>query len=114
MNQFSNQSLEACCECSTVVELLRLRSFIQPDRDAFTFLLDGETQQEALTYQQLDRLSRRIAVQLQARGLTGERALLLYPPGLDYFGNSKSRCSGLATIPISIVWKCPSIRRITV
>jgi amino acid adenylation domain-containing protein len=84
MNQSSNQSLKACCECSTVVELLRLRGFTQPDRDAFTFLLDGETKRATLTYQQLDQLARRIAVQLQARGLTGERALLLYPPGLDY------------------------------
>ncbi|KAB8315461.1 non-ribosomal peptide synthetase [Tolypothrix campylonemoides VB511288] len=84
MNQFSNNLLGASCECSTVVELLRLRSFTQPNRDAFTFLLDGETKQARLTYQQLDQLSRRIAVQLQARGLTGERALLLYPPGLDY------------------------------
>ncbi|WP_414582659.1 amino acid adenylation domain-containing protein [Scytonema sp. PCC 10023] len=84
MNQFSNDLLEDSCECSTVVELLRLRSFTHPNRDAFTFLLDGETKQATLTYQQLDQLSRRIAVQLQARGLTGERALLLYPPGLDY------------------------------
>ncbi len=84
MNQLSNYLLEASSECSTVVELLRLKSFTQPERDAFTFLVDGEIKQAALTYQQLDRLSRRIAVQLQARGLTGERALLLYPPGLDY------------------------------
>ncbi|MGJ5676042.1 MAG: amino acid adenylation domain-containing protein [Nostochopsis sp.] len=69
---------------STVVEFLRLRSSTQPDRDAFTFLLDGETEQATLTYQELDRRSRRVAAQLQALGLTGERALLLYPPGLDF------------------------------
>ncbi|QLE40511.1 amino acid adenylation domain-containing protein [Nostoc sp. C052] len=69
---------------STVVEVLRLRSSTQPDRDAFTFLLDGETEQTTLTYQELDRRSRQIAAQLQALGLTGERALLLYPAGLDF------------------------------
>ncbi|MEH2112688.1 amino acid adenylation domain-containing protein [Nostoc sp.] len=69
---------------STVVELLRLRSSTQPDRDAFTFLSDGETEQTTLTYQELDRRSRQIAAQLQALGLTGERALLLYPAGLDF------------------------------
>ncbi|MFB2772369.1 amino acid adenylation domain-containing protein [Pelatocladus sp. BLCC-F211] len=69
---------------STVVELLRLRSSTQPDRDSFTFLLDGEIEKATLTYQELDRRSRRVAAQLQALGLTGERALLLYPPGLDF------------------------------
>ena len=84
MNQYSSSFAEDARNCSTVIELLRLRSFNQPNRDAFTFLLDGETQQATLTYQELDRLARRIAAQLQARGLTGVRALLLYPAGLDF------------------------------
>ncbi|WP_445629023.1 amino acid adenylation domain-containing protein [Nostoc sp. DSM 114167] len=84
MNQYSHRFLEACGSGSTFVDLLRLRSSTQPNRDAFTFLLDGETEQTTLTYQELDRRSRRIAAQLQALGLTGERALLLYPAGLDF------------------------------
>ncbi len=70
--------------CSTVVELLSFRSSNQANQDIFTFLLDGETEQARLTYQELDRLARRTAAQLQARGLAGERALLLYPAGLDF------------------------------
>ncbi|NJN12614.1 MAG: fatty acyl-AMP ligase, partial [Richelia sp. RM1_1_1] len=84
MNKYSSSFEEDARNCSTVVELLRLRSFKQPNRNAFTFLLDGETEQTTLTYQELDRLARRIAAQLQAQGLTGERALLLYPAGLDF------------------------------
>ncbi|RCJ36597.1 non-ribosomal peptide synthetase [Nostoc punctiforme NIES-2108] len=84
MNQYSHCFLEVSGSSSTFVDLLRLRSSIQPNRDAFTFLLDGETEQTTLTYQELDRRSRRIAAQLQALGLTGERALLLYPAGLDF------------------------------
>ncbi|MHC5767665.1 MAG: amino acid adenylation domain-containing protein [Nostoc sp.] len=84
MNQYSHCVLEVSGSSSTFVDLLRLRSSIQPNRDAFTFLLDGETEQTTLTYQELDRRSRRIAAQLQALGLTGERALLLYPAGLDF------------------------------
>ncbi|MCW5312701.1 AMP-binding protein [Nostoc sp. KVJ3] len=68
----------------TVVDLLHQRSLTQPDTIAFTFLEDGETQQSTLTYQQLHRRSWAIASQLQALNLNGERALLLYPPGLDY------------------------------
>ncbi|MGB3654131.1 MAG: AMP-binding protein, partial [Rivularia sp. (in: cyanobacteria)] len=84
MNQYSSSFEEDARNCSTVIELLRLRSFKQANQNAFTFLFDGETEQATLTYQELDRLARRIATQLQARGLTGERALLLYPAGLDF------------------------------
>ncbi|QLE49539.1 AMP-dependent synthetase [Nostoc sp. C057] len=68
----------------TIVDLLHQRSLTQPDTIAFTFLEDGETQESTLTYQQLVKRSCAIASQLQALNLNGERALLLYPPGLDY------------------------------
>ncbi|MFS0516447.1 amino acid adenylation domain-containing protein [Nostoc sp. UIC 10607] len=75
---------EVSLSCSTIVDLLRYRAIHQPDIVAFTFLQDGETLETTLTYRDLDRCSRAIAAQLQALGLSGERALLLYPPGLDY------------------------------
>ncbi|WP_017317666.1 condensation domain-containing protein [Mastigocladopsis repens] len=92
MAQPVNDLQEISHNCSTFVELLRYRSLHQPDIKAFTFLQDGETQQTTLTYQELDRLASAIAQaltcqfasQLQALGLSGECALLLYPPGLDY------------------------------
>lgn len=68
----------------TLVDLLRTRAVQQPDRIAYRFLADGETETASLTYQGLDRQSRAIAAQLQRLNLQGERALLLYPPGLDY------------------------------
>ncbi|BAZ30185.1 peptide synthetase [Cylindrospermum sp. NIES-4074] len=76
----SKLSLNFC----TLVELLRYRYLHQADETAFTFLQDGETEVESLTYQEFDRQSRAIASQLQKLGLSGERALLLYPAGLDY------------------------------
>ncbi|MBD2385748.1 condensation domain-containing protein [Cylindrospermum sp. FACHB-282] len=84
MTKPSNGLKEILANCFTVVDLLRYRSSIQPDSYAFTFLQDGETQTATLTYQELDRRSQAIAFQLQALGYSGERALLLYPPGLDY------------------------------
>jgi len=69
---------------STLVDLLRYRSLHQPDRIAYTFLLDGETSSISLTYQELDEKARAIAAVLQQQGVTGERALLLYPPGLEF------------------------------
>lgn len=84
MNQPPTDISEILYSASTLVELLRYRAAYQPDRLAFTFLLDGETEAAKFTYQALDVRSRTIAAQLQALGMSGERALLLYPPGLDY------------------------------
>ncbi|MEM7580797.1 MAG: fatty acyl-AMP ligase, partial [Cyanobacteria bacterium P01_A01_bin.80] len=84
MNQYSSSFEGDAYNCSTVIELLRLRSFKQPNQSAFTFLSDGEIEEVKLTYGELDKFARRIASQLQAQGLVGERALLLYPAGLDF------------------------------
>ncbi len=84
MTDCCNDSPELLPSCSTLVDLLRYRALQQPVQLAFTFLEDGETESASLTYRELDRYSRAIAVQLQSLGITGKRALLLYPPGLDY------------------------------
>ena len=69
----------------TLAELLQLRTAEQGRRVAYTFLVDGEVEGAALTYADLDRSARRVAAELTSRGLRlGDRALLLYPPGLDF------------------------------
>jgi acyl-CoA synthetase (AMP-forming)/AMP-acid ligase II len=68
---------------STLVELLRWRATHEPDKLAYTFLIDGKTEGPKLTYQELDRLARAIGALLQKHNAKGERALLLYPQGLD-------------------------------
>ncbi|MBW4602159.1 MAG: amino acid adenylation domain-containing protein [Calothrix sp. FI2-JRJ7] len=84
MNKSSESFIQVYFNFSTVVEVLRFRSATQPNQAAFTLLLDGETEQATLTYQDLDKLARRVATRLQELGLTGKQALLLYPPGLDF------------------------------
>jgi len=69
---------------SSLVELLRLRAGEDPDRRAYTFLQNGEVEEGHLTYGDLDRRARAVAARLQALNARGERALLLYPPGLEY------------------------------
>ncbi|HEX7239906.1 MAG TPA: AMP-binding protein, partial [Longimicrobiaceae bacterium] len=71
-------------QASTLGELLRLRADDDPARVAYTFLLDGETEEGHLTYGGLDLRARAVAARLQALGARGARALLLYPPGLEY------------------------------
>jgi acyl-CoA synthetase (AMP-forming)/AMP-acid ligase II len=76
--------LEHPFEATTLVDLLRYRAIYQPNVTAYTFLLDGEKEEVSLTYEELDRKARAIAVSLQSFCPSGERALLIYPPGLEY------------------------------
>lgn len=72
------------CQATDLVGLLRERSGEHPWQRCFTYLVDGEHQRQHLTYAQLDAQARTIGAHLQSRGLAGERALLLYPSGLEF------------------------------
>ena len=63
---------------------LRYWAEAQPDETSFYYLVDGEGQEIKWTYAQLDEQARKIAARLLAMGLRGQRALLLYPPGLEF------------------------------
>jgi acyl-CoA synthetase (AMP-forming)/AMP-acid ligase II/acyl carrier protein len=69
---------------TTVIDLLRHRASRQPDLTGYTFLVDGELQTASLTYQALDLQAQSIAAHLQSFNAQGERALLLYPSGLEF------------------------------
>ncbi len=55
-----------------------------PNKVVYTYLSDGESEEMDLTFGALDGKARKLAGRLQAKGARGERALLLYPPGLDF------------------------------
>jgi acyl-CoA synthetase (AMP-forming)/AMP-acid ligase II len=67
----------------TLIELLRSRAIQQPDKHAYTFLIDGKKESFPLTYGELDRQAKAIGALLQQYKARGERALLLYPQGLE-------------------------------
>ena len=69
---------------STLVEILRWRALQQPDHRPYTYLVDGEAEGPHLTYSALDSQARSIAALLQGYGTRDMRALLLYPPGLEF------------------------------
>ncbi|MGZ8181071.1 MAG: amino acid adenylation domain-containing protein [Methylobacter sp.] len=69
---------------ASLIAILQLRAELQTHRTAYTFLENGEHPTKSLTYGELDLQARQLAVQLQELGMRGERAILLYPPGLDY------------------------------
>lgn len=68
----------------TLVDILHWRAAHQPDKIAYTFLADGESQAQHLTYGELDTRARSIAGRLQQLGAAGQRVLIVYPSGLEY------------------------------
>jgi len=68
-----------------LVDVLGERARDRRDDRAFVFLADGETESDTLTFGELDAKARSIAISLAMHGLIpGERALLLYPPCLEF------------------------------
>lgn len=88
-------------DATHLVDLLRHLACHQPFDVAYTFLIDGETEEATLTYGELDRQARRIAVELTEAGLPDERVLLLYPPGLEFI-TALFGCfyAGVVAIPV--------------
>jgi non-ribosomal peptide synthetase component F len=68
----------------TLAGLLQARAFAEPDREAYLFLADGEVEAERLTWGELDGRARAIATALRESIPAGERALLLFAPGLEF------------------------------
>ena len=68
----------------TFDEIFRARTVEDPARPAFDFLARGEEIRGSWTYGELDQRARAVAARLQAAGEPGDRALLLFPPGLDF------------------------------
>ncbi|MGA8184676.1 MAG: fatty acyl-AMP ligase [Terriglobia bacterium] len=71
-------------EFSTLVEILRWRAIQQPEQRTYTYLVDGEAEGDHLTYAALDSQARSLGAMLQSYRASGERALLLYPAGLEF------------------------------
>ncbi len=69
---------------STLVELLRSRALQQPEQRIYAYLIDGEIEAAHLTHGALDRQARAVGALLQSYRARGERALLLYPAGLEF------------------------------
>ncbi|MBW4454708.1 MAG: fatty acyl-AMP ligase [Nostoc indistinguendum CM1-VF10] len=69
---------------STLVELLSYRAKNQSEQKAYTFLQSTETEAVSLTYKELHLQAQAIAASMQSLNLVGERALLLYQPGIEF------------------------------
>jgi acyl-CoA synthetase (AMP-forming)/AMP-acid ligase II len=78
------QYLEPPAGAGNLVEIAQLRASATPDELAYCFLIDGEIEGPRLTYAQLDVNARDLATRLRDIAEPGDRALLLYEPGIDF------------------------------
>ncbi|MFF2751470.1 type I polyketide synthase [Kitasatospora sp. NPDC058048] len=68
----------------SIVNDVRARADEFPEKPAIIMLAEGENELDRLSFAEYDRRARAFAAGLQARGLAGERVLILLPQGVDY------------------------------
>ncbi|MET9902385.1 fatty acyl-AMP ligase [Streptomyces sp. NPDC006446] len=86
----------------SLVDLLTTHASRQPDRTAYRYLLTGDCDGEIqdISYGRLAERSRAVAAWLQERGLAGSRAMLLYPPGIEFIcGYLGCLSAGVVAVP---------------
>jgi acyl-CoA synthetase (AMP-forming)/AMP-acid ligase II len=75
-------TVDASIGAASFPQVLAERARERQDDVAFTFL--GDVGESPLTYGELNERAHAIGVAIRAAGGSGERAVIVYPPGLDY------------------------------
>lgn len=84
---------------SSLLDILNHRAQSQPENSAYIFLQNGEIESASLSYRELDARAKAIASCLQP--YKGERALFLYPPGLEFISAFFSCLyAGVIAVPV--------------
>ncbi|OLB69255.1 MAG: fatty-acid--CoA ligase [Alphaproteobacteria bacterium 13_2_20CM_2_64_7] len=87
---------------TSLVDLLRYRAAKQPNDRAYVLLSDQGQEESVLTFAELDQRASDVAARL-AHGQIGDRALLMFGPGLDfiiaYFG---CLLAGVIAVPMML------------
>ncbi|MCQ1582570.1 fatty acyl-AMP ligase [Streptomyces parvus] len=97
----------------TLTGLLRLRGERQPDDTAYVFLHNGEDPRESLTYGELAGAVDVRARWFAARGMSGQSAVLMYPPGLEFIVTLLGCMgSGVAAAPVQTPRHLKDVERI--
>ena len=88
---------------ASLVDLLARRAAERPDAKAFVFVPERGGAHIHLTFAELHRRARAVAARLAHRTVRGDRAVLLFPPGLDFivafFG---CLAAGVIAVPLMV------------
>lgn len=90
-------------ENMTLVETIRRHASIRPDNIAFIFLRDGETEQERITFGELDSKVSRLAGLLRQQDRDNKPVVLLYSTG-SAFIHAFLAClyAGIVAVPVNV------------
>ncbi len=86
---------------ASIAEVLLARAELSPEALAFSFLIDGLEEGPRLTYADLDREARAVAVALRDAAGPGDRALLVFAPGLEFVA-SFFGCQYAGIVPVPV------------
>lgn len=88
---------------ASMADLITARARERPDAPAFAYVPERGGDRAALTYAQVEARARAVAVRLLDHAQPGDRALLLFPPGLDcvvaFFA---CLLSGVVAVPLMV------------
>ncbi len=71
-------------ELNSITEIIDYRWKTEPDKEAFTYLLDGDQEAIHWTYRDLKNAIASVSTHLNALDINNERVLLLFEPGLAF------------------------------
>ena len=108
-----NPLVERVSEFTSLTECLRQRAHHQPKEIAYTFLAERDSKVTSWTYRELDRRARSIADRLRSAMASGSRALLIYPPGLEFIA-SFFGClyAGIIAVPTALPSRHQNLSRL--
>ena len=94
--------MDRSSEAHSLVERCRELARTRGTARAYLWLRDGEVEESELTFAELDRAARTVAAELERRGLRGERALLMFSPGLPFIAAFLGCLyAGVVAVPLS-------------
>jgi len=99
--------------CSSLVDILVRRSSAHPDRRLYAFVDEHGEEVRAMTYGELDRHARAVAARVSRIAAPADRALLLFPPGLDFIvGFFGCLYAGVVAVPLALPGRRQSLHNI--
>jgi acyl-CoA synthetase (AMP-forming)/AMP-acid ligase II len=105
---FSLQPTER--DFASVAELLRRRAVTRPRQAAFAYVLESAdatgSGEVVWTYAELDRRASAVAAQISRHAEPGDRAVLAFPPGLDFIA-SFFGCLYAGILPVPATYPKP-------
>lgn len=96
-------SVEPARAFLTLTDVLRCHSALRPHDRAYVFLSERGTEEAVLTFADLERRARAVAARLGELAGIGDRALLMFPAGLDFLvAFCGCLMAGVVAVPIMV------------